>query len=203
MVSMFQNVSQNRSEENRKIILKDIRYAYCSAYMSAYLGTYSIFSNSKGYHLYGYAPHGWIYYMKGVGNDVRCCWRVQFESVNGTGTTPSKITAGAASGAENRSFIRIATGETKNPAAVYPGLSISDGEVKIIVEVGSYFNRGHANCRYLDGSVAASLREVFGFFLIDPIITAYEANSGGNIYFNSIIIFTPKSGLFDGIAPTE
>jgi hypothetical protein len=138
--------------------------------------------------------------MKGVGGDVHCFWRVQVESVNGKATMPSTIAAEEGTGALDRSFVRIAVGETKNPAEVYSGFNISDGEVKIIVEIAPYFYKGHSTNRYLDGSVAASSKKAFGFFLVDPQITTY---SGGYTFFSSIVIFTPKSGLFDEIAPEE
>jgi hypothetical protein len=188
-------------KEIRRITLNDIRHAFCSAHLSAYLGTYSIFSNNKGYHRYGHAPHGWIYYLKGVGSSVCCFWMIQVESVNVAGSTPFTIAVGAkTSGAENRSFVRIAAGETKNPAAVYPGLSMSNGEVKIVVEVAPYHHpSSNSGNRLLNGRMITS-KEAFGFFVIDPKITSY---TGRETFFNTVIIFTPESGLFDESAPTN
>jgi hypothetical protein len=125
--------------------------------------------------------------------------------VNVAGSIPSKISAGmATSGSDNRSFVRIAAGETKNPAAVYPGFSISDGEVKIIVEIAPYFYTGHTGCRYLNGSVAASNKKVFGFFVVDPLVTTYvQSTMGRCTFFSAVAIFTPKPGLFDEIPPSE
>jgi hypothetical protein len=197
MVGMFQNMSQRRSEGNRKITSSDIKHAFCSAHLSAYLGIYSILADGSGYHRYGHAPHGWIYYLKGEGSNVRCFWRFQVEAVHSK-TIPFNVAVSTPAGTENRSFVRIAVGETKSPAAVYSGLSISDGEVKIIVEVAPYFDARNGGSYYLDGSVAASAKKAFGFFLVDPKTTSY---AGRETFFDAIVIFTPNPGLFNETAP--
>jgi hypothetical protein len=82
------------------------------------------------------------------------------------------------------------------PSAICPELSIKPGETKIIIENCIYFLRA-SYFRLVDGRTWANIssREAFGFLLLTPKV------QGDVFYFDSIVIFTPKPGLFDETPP--
>jgi hypothetical protein len=77
--------------------------------------------------------------------------------------------------------------ENASPAQIYKELKIKKDEVKILVEFTNI-------CK----TSAAS--QAFGFLMMNP---KYSSAYGGlGHYFTSIVIFTPKPGLFRKTPPS-
>jgi hypothetical protein len=80
---------------------------------------------------------------------------------------------------------------------IYKNLKIKKDEIKIIIECYSYFcNSANSAYTFGDGRPCKNVspRDAFNFFILSPKPTQWA-------YFNSIIIFTPKPGLFNETPP--
>jgi hypothetical protein len=91
---------------------------------------------------------------------------------------------------------RTLTRDGTNVAAsiIHPNLKIKDGEIKVIIECAIFKYTGFD---YIDGRLSKNVspREAFGFWMLSPK-PIYVC------YFNTVVIFTPKPGLFDDNGPT-
>jgi hypothetical protein len=193
IVGMVQNVSQNR--DNKKITHNDLRYCISAGFLSFYPGTkqfpqtYNVFKQPG-------AVHGRFWYVIGNANGTASVkWTVQYQLVNGSGnTTPGTMTIGSATSDSDQRFVT----KFKNnvaPSEVCPQLSIKPGEAKIILENSIYFVVYNFKLTNGKNWSQYSPREAFGFWLLTP------KAQGGEFYFHSVVIFTPKPGLFDETPP--
>ena len=82
------------------------------------------------------------------------------------------------------------------PSEIYSGLKINPGEVKIIVDSCLYRNSDRMTT--LEGTFP-SHKEAFGFYLLNP--KHVDESSKSHYFFHSVIIFTPKPGLFSETNP--
>ncbi len=195
MANLFQNVSQNRI--NKAITFNDCRYVTAAAYLTFYRGTAMYFPHKESG---GHFPHPIIYYVKGLDNgNASCIWRTQMHP--STNTTPSTMLGGPDYVDYLISAVRYKTNVP--PAQIYPGLKIKPGEIKIIIDSFIFYHTTHSAY----GAKGLSPREVFGFKIITPkfrnrttggISGGCNQNSG---FFNSVVIFTPKAGLFSETPP--
>jgi hypothetical protein len=82
------------------------------------------------------------------------------------------------------------------PSAIYPKLRINPNEKKIIVECCCCYHKENGPDTFSDGRKCQNVspREAFGLYILSP-------KAKGEGYFNSVIIFTPKPGLFDQNPP--
>jgi hypothetical protein len=185
MVGILQNVSQNRA--NKKITLTDIKHAMFAAYLSIYPGV--TMHGTASYHLpLGHFPHGWIYYVTGLAKgNASVVWYVAFYSDGGT------IFCDIPSTNQHSGSI-IKCEQDVNPSEIYKDLTIKEGEVKVLIECSLYH---HSGLIRTDGR-GCSPREAFGFWMLTPKLQSQ--NDCG--YFNTVVIFTPKPGLFDATGPT-
>lgn len=193
MANLFQNVSQNRT--NVGITWNDCRHVTAAAYLTFYRGTtmYSPHKESGGHF-----PHPLIYYVKGLDNgNASCIWRAQMHPAGDT--TPNNMSGGVSYNDYLISVVRYKTNVP--PAQIYPGLTIKPGEVKIIIDAIIYYHSGYW------GAKGLSPRDVFGFKVITPKFRNEKTGSisGGcnqnTGFFNSVVIFTPKTGLFSETPP--
>jgi hypothetical protein len=76
---------------------------------------------------------------------------------------------------------------------MYPGLTIKNGEIKIIADAYLYIDTG---LKKPDGSFVDS--RLGGFFIVNPEYVGTGVKRG---YCHTIAIFTPKPGLFDEAPP--
>jgi hypothetical protein len=75
------------------------------------------------------------------------------------------------------------------PTTLYKGFSIKAGEKKVIIEI-RYFIWNDSDL---------SPREEFGFWVLTPKYTCIV--SSGRSFFTTVVIFTPKPGLFSETPP--
>jgi hypothetical protein len=184
---MFQNVSQNR--ENKKITISDFKKiaGTCTSLMFQDLKLSSSFF-----------PATLIFYVVGTGsNKCKVIWEARVNyyggdpnqgNVNTKTATGDDLTAAWSSifhpyaGCQGRIKTEILA--TK----LYPNLTINSGEYKIILEVGfySYF-------------YSLSLMRKLGFWILIPKF--YPNYTIEGTILGTIVIFTPKPGLFDETPP--
>ena len=128
----------------------------------------------------GYIPVTRIHYVKGTGSSsaeikwlCRChTWDVnQYRVAQQTTKEYNK----------NETKIKSWIGA---PYDIYPDLTINEGEVKIIVE-----HKLHA---YNDKD-----GKILGFYFLNPV----TSNTGEQVLFNSIVIFSPVPGAFSETPP--
>jgi len=75
-------------------------------------------------------------------------------------------------------------------------LKISEGEEKVIIDSNLWWRTGDKDNT---GNTVKTSREAFKFYLVSPKVTV---PCGSEAFFNSVVIFTPKPGLFDETAPS-
>jgi hypothetical protein len=90
----------------------------------------------------------------------------------------------------------VNTGTDVSPSSIYPGFSIQSGQIKILVEVTLHYSSA-SFYYFTDGRPHASVpaKTAFGFWVLFP------PKKGDAIYFNTVVIFTPRPGLFDETPP--
>ncbi len=109
---------------------------------------------------------------------VACAWGIAMcGSQNSTWTKDEDIFS-------NKGYSNIQWGNDVDPSAIYPTLTMSEGG-KIIIETQFRLNSGSA-------------KTAFGLHLVNPPSKVPDNSR----YFSSVVIFTPKPGLFSGTAPS-
>ncbi|MDR2781746.1 MAG: hypothetical protein LBB21_04840 [Holosporaceae bacterium] len=188
------NILQNTHRSVKKI---DIVYALVAAYLSVYPGR-TMFKDTTGWHKFGHFPRAWIYYIKCESNgnasavwDFHCY--IQTSVVNG-------ITCIRMGGVHQSSTFTAWSGP---PESMHPQLQIALGEVKILLEC-SYCYHYHSFYSFSDGRNCGSVlpREAFGFLVSNPKEYKGRYNNGEGNYFDAVVVFTPKSGLFSSSIPS-
>ncbi len=84
-------------------------------------------------------------------------------------------------------YSSIKSGTDVTPSNIYPTLKINKGESKILVDINLYSEPS-----------SHDHKKVFGLYLVKPRTTFAGAR-----LFDSVVIFTPKPGLFSEDPPTE
>ena len=184
MVNIIQNISQKRT--NKKITATDLKYATAMAYQTISPGM-AMFSGNNGPLLF--TSHPMIYYVEG-NNDgtATTVWRQTIWTGNSHTVSPSTIRHETYTYTHDVSAINMGT--NLQPSQIYPTLKIKPGEVKIIVETLLFYETSQK-----------APREVFGCLLASPKRRQNGTSQKRGGYFNSVVIFTPKSGLFDETPP--
>lgn len=194
MANIIQNISQKR--ENKKITINDLKYAMTLAYQTVYPGK-TMFWQGSGLP-FVHIPHPIIYYVKGNDNGTATTvWGKPLWTNDSSVVSPETIKSGTQTSSHDVSLINMGTDIP--PSQIYPTLKIEPKEVKIIIEALIFFTPDDSD---INGKSGYTPREVFGCRLVSPKRwqnNNTNAKRGG--YFNSVVIFTPKSGLFDETAP--
>ncbi len=191
---MLQNISQKR--DNKAITLTDFKFIRCATALSIYNGTsgYAISgSNSSACRRVGHFMSLYVYYVQGTDkNKGKCLWRWDSGYQN---TTPSNSDSYNAYNDNSYAVVRYSSKEVSTNS-IYKDLTIEKGEEKIIVEVSLRTGL----CKYADGTNISShpIKNRFGFNLITPKCPTPAKNGS---HFHSIVVFTPKKGLFSSTAP--
>lgn len=200
MANVLQNISQKRKD--KRIKLDDIKYAIALAYQTIYPGK-TMYWQNRGMPLV-HEPHPMIYYVKG-NNDgtATTVWRETFWGGTNKVVSPAKLKYESYTNTHDVSVVNMGT--NVQPSQIYPTLKIGPGEVKIIVEALIFFK---TDAKDINGKSGYTAREVFGCLMASPR-QVKNANAGNYVndmsrggYFNSVVIFTPKSGLFSETAPS-
>ena len=196
VVSMLQNVSQNRS--SRRITLDDIRRIRCAASLIVYpamLGFATSGRGSSAYRSVGHFLSLYIYCVVGTGNNKgKCVWRWDSGYQN---TTVANSDSGTTTGNNLYAVVRYQGSET-DTNNIYKGLTIKNGEMKIIVEISLRTGL----CKYTNGQSVSSvpISKRFGFYLITPKCPTPKGNGS---HFHSVVIFSPNPDLFTTSPPTN
>lgn len=144
--------------------------------------------------LFGYSPSIVLYYVQGLDNgSASCVWRI-WSSYESLIKHDSNLHWDVGTGGYSHLSVKYKTNSP--PSSIHPSLKINPGETKIIIEV---ILITHPNCK--NTSVESSDKQKFKFCLLNPRMVAGNENSFHTL-FTSVVIFAPKSGLFDETPPS-
>jgi len=194
-VNIIQNISQKR--EDKKIKIDDIKHAATLAYLSMYPGTtmYRV-GKAEARHILSHAPRLNIFCVKGEeGGKASCRWVKRFLGENMD--TPKDWNHAANAGSD--ALTTVHTNVNVEPSYIHPKLKIEKDEVKVIVEV-NLFNASHVMNPndYVESDKQETLaKKAFKCLLAIPKPLMKNANDTGGWYFDTVVVFTPKPGLFD------
>jgi hypothetical protein len=200
-VNILQNISQSRSD--KKIKLSDLKIAAISCFLPLYPGkTMFCTSLSPTKKPYGHNPVWFIHCVKGRGDGkADVLWQVLFSSQENL--SPNEMPHFGVRKAHANSVVKYYSNTAAS--SIYKDLTINSGEIKILIECSSIYFYGNKNYSFSDGRPFTKVtpREAFDFLVLSPKHkTVYgKAVSTGTTYFNSVVIFTPKPGLFSETAP--
>jgi len=201
MANIIQNISQKREGTNKKINNTDLIYAASLAYLSMYPGTTMYRVGSKARRTLSHTPRLNIFYIEGLsGGKASCLWGRRL--LSDTADKPTSWATREATGGGNASLVY----NTKEiPSDIYKNLKISENEKKIIVEANIFnANTIMREDEYVESDRQEALaKKAFKCRLIAPKPLAKNVNDIQGWYFTSVVILTPKPGLFDGTAPAD
>lgn len=193
IASILQNISQNRV--NKTITLTDIKHAACAAYLSFFPGK-TLYNSAFRTSPLGYSVSGHIYCVKGLDDGTASVlWCKRWHSAIET-YAPASLTIQE----KDRFRTLVNLGTNVAPSAIYKDLKIEKNEIKIIIEAASHCAD---NLKLPDGKTVAQSggrAKVYGFYIY-PFKGTFPDADGGSINFSSVVIFTPKPGLFSEVEP--
>jgi len=182
MANIIQNISQNRSD--KRIKQNDIKYAITLANQTIYPGI-TIFKQGSGHPLI-HASYTRIYYITqgDNANTVSCRWNSCAYSTNRV-PPPTNICYA------NKDWFQpdssVGNGKNVSPSQIYPSLRL-DSNPKLIIETSLVFD--HFTYNYdINGKIVYN-KQALGLHIVNP--PRHRA-----WHFPSVVIFTPKPGLFD------
>ncbi len=190
MANILQNISKTRTQ--KAITQNDLRYAFCAANVSMFPGT-TIYTQDANYP--GYTTWVQIYRVVGAGSGkAKCTARLELSAWNGK-SPPRNIWYTCTSGDHAGSKIRYYSSGV-DPSVIWPMLKMSSGdntsEEKILIEV----------CLFTDSSIRpagkSTDKQILGLKLLTP---SCLINKQWCFYFHSVVIFTPRNGLFTNSCP--
>ncbi len=185
MANMIQNISQNR--ESKKITKIDFQNITALVWLTMFSGT------TRWSRPLGYWPGFAMYYVKGEENgNASCVWRVWSTYENST-SPESNMHWDVGNFSYNLSSVHWKN--NSSPSSIHHLLKITPGEYKIILETAIC---GHPNVKNTAG--ASSIKQKMNLYIASPKI--YGSDEGFHTCFNSVVIFTPKPGLFSETAPS-
>ena len=200
MANIIQNISQKRSD--KKITLTDLGYAASLAFLSIYPGKtmYSDRKRGNASHELSHFPKFHIHYVKGLsGGKASGIWALRFRIQEGTTPTEWAYTVMKSTDSDSK----VKWGTNLAQSTIYPTLKMDEGKYKIILECVLYNGESSmSNNEYLaTDSQSTRAKKSFKCRLITP--KPNYKSDGHGYYFDSVVIFTPKPGLFDETAPSE
>jgi hypothetical protein len=187
-VNMIQN-------NNRKVTLKDITNISCAAFVPYFGGGEKQYATANT--VYGHSSVVTLFYIKGTGtNTAKIMWYV---GQSGLGNPKNrsfwKKTSGTVAG-----WTRFAVGLPINTEhsveLIKKGLTINNEEVKMILVSYLYIDESFLMPNKINIKSTPSL---WGFLTLDP--KADRVNGSQRSYFEAIVVFSPKPGLFDDSGP--
>jgi hypothetical protein len=189
IANIIQNISQQRA--SKSITQYDLKYAFCTAYLSIYPGT-SRFWIGSGTELV-HRPEMLITYIQGEANGKASSkWSIDIYT-NGSGCN-KPVACGLFFPSDHLSFVTRGSKTNVAPSDIHPLLKINPGETKIIIETVMFYG---FDFKDNNGYEPHSIRKAFNCLLTD---IKSKTNSGN--FFISTVIFTPKPGLFSETPPS-
>ncbi|MBO4405601.1 MAG: hypothetical protein J5821_02620 [Alphaproteobacteria bacterium] len=192
-VNIIQNISQNRPD--KAIKLNDMRYAAALAWLSLYPGTTMYHSTTdtrtNSTHELSHFPWFFIYYVKSEPDGKASVKWIRYP-FSQTGTNPQQIQCNSKNENLYMKGCIVGWGTNVEPSSIYPTLKMDDGFDRIIVECHLHANAASMSSNDYNPSddQATRARKAFRLRLVTP------KNAGNSRYFNSVVIFKPKPGLF-------
>ena len=167
-----------------------------AAYLTIFPGT-TQFTTSAGTADYGYTPMIWIYYVKGLSNSTASViWAQRYYTAD-SGYDPSLVN-------RDEDMSRTTVRNLKNVASsdIYPTLTIKENEVKIIIECSLHYPTNGKNYKFSDGRYCNKIpqKTAFGFYVY-PLPFPQTVDNNKSIFFHSVVIFSPRPGLFSETEP--
>ncbi len=187
-VNMIQNISQNRT--NKEITIKDLKYVCSLAWLTLYPAQ-TMYVNSQGGRIHDLSHEPWlhVFYVKGLPDGkASIIWGCL---IFGNKNAPNW---GYWYHDNSCIYTNLQWKTNAAPESIYPSLKIQDGEVKIIIDTHLYCN----SSIYNKNANITSKRQAFGCHLVFP----KHSSSHSEMFFNSVVVFTPKPGLFSETAPS-
>jgi hypothetical protein len=181
MAGMLQSVSCGQ-----RVTLQNIVNAFAVAILTIYPGKTGYGTALSNFWL-GHYSHGWVYCIRGESNGNASIVWLAVPYIH-------SVIPNIEVWLSNHMGSSIVYAKNVNPSKIHKDLKISPGELKILVECSHYYGK---HIYFPDGRMSISSREAFKFLVLTPKVKSQ--NTLG--YFNSIVIFTPKPGLFDETPP--
>ncbi|MDR2781235.1 MAG: hypothetical protein LBB21_02125 [Holosporaceae bacterium] len=197
MASILQNISQKRKD--KRITFDDIKYAMSAAFLTVFPGVTQYPDKGLGKPVsafpVGYFPTIYVYCVIGNsdGTKASVIWLkhayTDYYSVGRRGGVECADHVG--------SIVRYRT--DSDPSSIYPGLKIASNEIKIIVECSFCYHQ-YSNWSFSNNTLCSSvpIEKAMGFYFMQLKRKTQRMED----YLSTVVIFTPKSGLFDNNAPT-
>jgi hypothetical protein len=194
MVNIIQNISRNHG----RITITDLRYALAGSALPIYPGVtaYSMTKSQPFMHKYGHSLICYVYAVKGVSDEKASVVWTKELGTHWNAIKPISINVNSKKSAVSMAY------KTNSPSPeIYPELSIKNGEIKVIIELDLFCPRASLSQSgvfvFPGGKLVrdASAHQVFGFLLLNPPCSADA------LFFSTVIIFTPKHGIFSENEP--
>ena len=196
MVNIIQNMSQKRRTSDStklKLTQTDLTYAFALSHQTMYPGTIMYYSGkgNGSFHL----PLANIYCVKGIENGkASCMWRAGVWASGTSVTSPKKLNHDMTRAGVGNSIIKYKSNVL--PEEIYSQLKINSGDIKILIELFSQWSASYTNNV---GNKKNSLKEALELYIATP----KQVRTNPASFFNTVVIFTPKPGLFDPDNPPE
>lgn len=191
MANVIQNISQKRTD--KRITQTDLMYAFAVSHQTMYPGK-TMYYSGKGHGIF-HLPLANIYCVKGIENGkASCLWRAGVWTNSDSVISPETLRHDVTQAGVSNSIINYKT--NASASEIYPNLKINSGDIKVIVEL---FSEWSASYKDNVGNQKSSLREALGLHVAT---SRYRGSGNPYYFFNTVVIFTPKPGLFDETAPS-
>jgi hypothetical protein len=193
VINMLQNVSRGQP-----ITVAHLKHIYSAAFLSLYPSN-GLFHSQKYCHPLGHFPELMIYCVRGnADGTASLLWPFRISSWNHDTVMNTPSSLHSSSSINGRAT--ISNGQNVVPSKIYPTLSIKPGQIKIIVEVILIYS---SNYKFGDGSwCKVAPNRAFGFWMLPISGRKTNAINADTAYFNTVVIFTPKPGLFSETKPS-
>ncbi len=189
MANVIQNISQKRTD--KRITQTDFTYAFAVSHQTMYPGK-TMYYSGKGHGIF-HLPLANIYCVKGIENGkASCLWRAGVWTNSDSVISPETLLHDVTQAGVNNSIINYKT--NASASEIYPNLKIDSGEIKVIVELFSEWNTYFKDNV---GNQKSSLKEALGLYAITPKCRIKNPYA----FFNTVVVFIPKMGLFSEDPP--
>jgi hypothetical protein len=194
-VNMIQDVSVNRA--NKKITISDVLRISHAWNLIIWPDLKMIHQNAAGKYPLGFYNSLILYCVVGTGdNKCKVMWSMSGQTNKKTIPTDGYIYSNASGSTLTQHVSSLFYSNSARlqreivSTSLYPNLSIKAGERKIILEIMCYF----------PSPPQIQHSRALGFWMLN-LKPAVNYKNVACSFFNTVVIFTPKPGLFDDTLP--
>jgi Flp pilus assembly protein TadG len=169
-VYMATSILQSGSVKN--VTWNDLSQIFSAAFFNHFPGTSQYYADSKW--AMGYTKIVHVYYVVGAADkkaEIKWAWKSKE-------TAPNPKDEGSVFTTSQATSVVTFQPPGSDSSSIYKYLSLNKGETRIIIDAGFYLTN------------TANAKQNMGFLFL-PV-----RPSNGTSYFNYVLIFTPKKGLF-------